>query len=189
MSRRSTQPSSRIQRSNRSERSAVGLDGVAFGRVGVDASDSATLAGYVVGAGVEWVLPFLKNVTAKAEYLYVDYGTHRFFNPPITPGNCGCVVADVRTNDSVFRVGLNYHFNWFGRPRRNSDRDATALGWRSGPDKFRGPFGLGCPARRRLGRAGRRLGGFLARLVGAHRRQRLLHLTVEDILRRPLVFE
>jgi outer membrane immunogenic protein len=96
--------------------------GVAFGRVGVDeyvaaapafgASDSATLAGYVVGAGVEWVLPFLKNMSVKAEYLYVDYGTHRFFNPPITPGNCGCVVADVATNDSIFRVGLNYHFDW-----------------------------------------------------------------------------
>lgn len=101
-----------------------GTGGVAFGKVDVNeffapnpvlaASDSATLTGFVVGGGVEWMLPFLPNLSAKVEYLFVDFGTNRFFNPPITPGNCGCVVADVRTNDHVLRAGLNYHFNWGG---------------------------------------------------------------------------
>jgi outer membrane immunogenic protein len=74
------------------------------------ATDSATLAGWTVGGGVEWRLPFWQHVTAKVEYLYADFGSHRFFNPPITPGNCGCVVADVKTNDHIFRAGLNWHF-------------------------------------------------------------------------------
>jgi outer membrane immunogenic protein len=94
--------------------------GAAFGRIAADnfsptfgtgVSDAATLTGYVVGGGIESMLPFWQNVSAKAEFLYVDYGTHTFFNPPITPGNCVCIPNSIRTEDYIFRLGLNYHFN------------------------------------------------------------------------------
>jgi outer membrane immunogenic protein len=70
--------------------------------------DSKTRFGWTLGAGVEGAIA--GNWTAKAEYLYVDYGKIGFFAPPLTPGNCGCIAADVSVNNHIFRVGLNYLF-------------------------------------------------------------------------------
>jgi hypothetical protein len=49
-------------------------------------------------------------MSVKFEYLFADFRTHTFFNPPITPGNCGCVRADVRTTDQILRGGFNWRF-------------------------------------------------------------------------------
>ena len=86
--------------------------GAAFGRVRA-ASDnplalggSDTLAGWTVGAGIEYA--FLGNWTAKVEYLYADLGT---FN------NCGGTSCALALNDNVsftqniVRAGLNYKFS------------------------------------------------------------------------------
>lgn len=73
-------------------------------------SDTATLTGWTVGGGAEWNT-FWSHVSLKIEFLFADFGTHTFLNPPITPGNCGCVRSDVRTTDALLRFGLNWHFN------------------------------------------------------------------------------
>jgi outer membrane immunogenic protein len=71
-------------------------------------NDSETRFGWTVGAGIEGAIA--GNWTAKAEYLFVDYGKIGFFAAPLTPGNCGCVAADVSVNNHIFRVGVNYIF-------------------------------------------------------------------------------
>jgi outer membrane immunogenic protein len=75
----------------------------------LSASDSNPIPGWTVGGGVEWML--WQNISAKLEYLYVDFGKNSFFNPPITPGNCGCLRANVTVTDHIARAGLNWHFN------------------------------------------------------------------------------
>ena len=74
------------------------------------ATDSATLSGWVAGGGVEWRFFGWQNMSVKFEYLFADFRTHTFFNPPITPGNCGCVRADVRTTDQILRGGFTWRF-------------------------------------------------------------------------------
>ena len=49
-----------------------------------------------------------QNMSVKFEYLFADFRTHTFFNPPITPGNCGCFRADVKTTEQILRAGLNW---------------------------------------------------------------------------------
>ncbi len=57
--------------------------------------------GWTVGAGVEF--PFAPNWTAKAEYLFTDYGARRFMLP----------ASDLRINSNLsvseLRFGLNYY--------------------------------------------------------------------------------
>jgi outer membrane immunogenic protein len=62
-------------------------------------------AGYAVGGGLEAML--LPNLTAKAEYLYVDFGTMTglFIRNP------GAFRFDVDMRAHILRVGLNYKFN------------------------------------------------------------------------------
>jgi outer membrane immunogenic protein len=72
-----------------------------------NASGSDFRAGWTVGAGVETA--FARNWTVKAEYLYVDLGKAVLFN--IGPG----VPETVSFTASVFRVGVNYKFDW-GNP-------------------------------------------------------------------------
>jgi outer membrane immunogenic protein len=81
-------------------------------------SSSNTKVGWTAGAGFEWM--FLPNWSAKVEYLYYDLGTvHRTL--PLTqinlaaggiPWGAAVVDATTRTNGSVVRAGINYHFNW-----------------------------------------------------------------------------
>jgi len=64
-------------------------------------SDSQTRVGYAVGVGLE--KKFGRNWSAKAEYLYVDFGSATYFGNTATP-------LDVRFRDNIFRVGFNYQF-------------------------------------------------------------------------------
>jgi outer membrane immunogenic protein len=71
--------------------------------------------GYAVGAGIESPLRFLgsmfgPNWTVKTEYLFVDLGRTSFsfaetFVPP------GTDTFTTRTQEHIFRTGLNYYFN------------------------------------------------------------------------------
>lgn len=64
-----------------------------------------TLAGYTVGAGVEY--GFLTNWSVKAEYDYMDFGTTR--RAFVVNGTLG-PAADYDTHVHVVKVGLNYRF-------------------------------------------------------------------------------
>jgi outer membrane immunogenic protein len=62
-----------------------------------------TYAGWVLGGGVEWA--FWDRWSAKAEYLYADFGRGPMI--PLTPTlslNAGRMI------DHIGRVGVNYHF-------------------------------------------------------------------------------
>lgn len=70
-------------------------------------SESTTRAGFAVGAGLEKM--FDRNWIARAEYLYVDFGTYRFFDG--VTANGARVDTDVRLRDHIVRVGFSYLFN------------------------------------------------------------------------------
>ena len=74
--------------------------------VGICGSDSATVWGWTVGAGVEWGL--WDNWTFKAEYLHVDFGTTTFMSPPVVIGTQTFQSRNVTTTDDIVRVGVNY---------------------------------------------------------------------------------
>ena len=64
---------------------------------GLTASDSVTLSGWTVGAGIEYA--FLPNWSAKVEYLHYGFGSENFVGLPT--GN-----LDVDT----IKAGINYRF-------------------------------------------------------------------------------
>jgi outer membrane immunogenic protein len=73
------------------------------GGVPVAFNSTNTYAGWVLGGGVEWA--FWDRWSAKAEYLYVDFGKGPMI--PLTPMlniNAGRMI------DNIGRVGVNYHF-------------------------------------------------------------------------------
>jgi len=64
-------------------------------------SESQTRVGYSVGGGVEKM--FNNKWSVKAEYLYIDFGSHTFLSGTGFDTN-------VRLRDNIFRIGVNYHF-------------------------------------------------------------------------------
>ena len=82
-----------------------GTGGFAYG--GAEAFGySATLTGWTVGGGVEWM--FMPNWSAKLEYLHAEFGSGDFNN-----GSWGWgagLQGNPRLN--LVRAGVNYHFNW-----------------------------------------------------------------------------
>jgi outer membrane immunogenic protein len=79
----------------------------------ISAHHKRTLAGWTVGAGYEYALGF--GWSLKSEFLYIDYGLQRFFDPADTCSpNCAFFVnpRDVSLKNYVFRTGLNYKFDW-----------------------------------------------------------------------------
>ncbi|HET7849550.1 MAG TPA: outer membrane protein [Pseudolabrys sp.] len=75
-------------------------------------SSSDTATGWVLGGGLEYAI--WKNLTLKAEYLYVSLGSQPVtetalnFNPRSAPASFSANFS--RTNFNVARVGLNYRF-------------------------------------------------------------------------------
>jgi outer membrane immunogenic protein len=68
--------------------------------------------GWTAGGGIEWA--FANNWTAKAEFLYLDFGSFDYLSPRITFNG----TTDARTWDThikaqeyVARVGINYLFH------------------------------------------------------------------------------
>jgi outer membrane immunogenic protein len=74
-------------------------------------SESNSVTGWTAGGGVEYA--FLSDWSVKIEYLYADFGSPQFFNPPIRLGAGTVVTRDVRLTDNIVRAGVNYRFNWF----------------------------------------------------------------------------
>jgi outer membrane immunogenic protein len=86
-----------------------GTGGFAWGRVsdGCDlcgvSTETNTLTGYTVGAGVEYGIT--PNLSAKAEYLYVHLDPKNYFLDQ------GCVAGcAMGANVNLFRLGLNWRF-------------------------------------------------------------------------------
>ena len=83
-------------------------------------SDEKKKGGWVIGAGAEWAIH--RNLSLKAEYLYIDYGdvggisgTSQAILPNTpTPGFTtvvdGTLTGSTHLTDQVFRIGLNYRF-------------------------------------------------------------------------------
>jgi outer membrane immunogenic protein len=61
-------------------------------------------AGWTVGGGVEFA--FADNWTAKAEYLFVDFGRVG------CPSQTVCATAGVSLTENIIRNGINYKFYW-----------------------------------------------------------------------------
>jgi len=75
---------------------AFTLTGTAIG------TESKTQTGWTGGGGIEHQIA--RNWSAKLEYIYVDLGSHRFLNTR-------AAVTDVKLNDNIVRVGVNYQFH------------------------------------------------------------------------------
>jgi outer membrane immunogenic protein len=81
----------------------------------VAASSSATLPGWTVGGGLEWM--FAPQWTLKGEYLYYDLGTLSYALPGIvqlngagTPFFGAGVNSTATVKGNIARVGVNFHF-------------------------------------------------------------------------------
>ena len=71
--------------------------------LGVGFSDSKTLTGWTVGAGVEWM--FMPRWSVKAEYLYRSFGGQTFFAAQLPPG---IPTGTLKLNSG--QAGVNFHF-------------------------------------------------------------------------------
>jgi outer membrane immunogenic protein len=81
------------------------------------AHNKRTLTGWTVGAGWEYALGY--GWSWKSEFLYIDYGWSRFFDPADTCSpNCDAFLSprEVSLKNYVFRTGLNWRFDWGKAP-------------------------------------------------------------------------
>ena len=74
---------------------------------GAFGAGTTTVVGWTAGVGIEAM--FNRNWSAKAEYLYVDFGNRAVFNDNIG----GVIVPEsLRFTANILRVGLNYRFGY-----------------------------------------------------------------------------
>jgi len=71
---------------------------------------SNTSAGWTLGAGAEWKLTAAWSV--RAEYLYVDFGSHSNAISYTYGGNVSTLTSTVRERDNIVRFGVNYMFSY-----------------------------------------------------------------------------
>jgi outer membrane immunogenic protein len=93
----------------------VGGSGVACAATATcfSGSSSSVNTGWTVGAGFEYAI--LKNITLKAEYMYVSLGNKSLTETALVTGGGGVAPASFNvnygnSNFNVARVGLNYRF-------------------------------------------------------------------------------
>jgi outer membrane immunogenic protein len=72
-------------------------------------SVSDTTWGYTVGLGLEWA--FARNWSAFLQYNYADFGTRDV-------SFAGVFTENIRENMNIFKVGVNYRFEWGPGPIR-----------------------------------------------------------------------
>jgi opacity protein-like surface antigen len=72
--------------------------------------DSRTKGGSTVGAGLRWAL--WDDLSFKAQYLHVDFGTTEFINPPVVGLLGGTFVTREVPVTDLFRVRLDYRLGW-----------------------------------------------------------------------------
>jgi outer membrane immunogenic protein len=83
----------------------------------VTAHHKRTLSGWTVGAGYEYALGY--GWSWKSEFLYIDYGWSRFFDPADTCApSCDAFLRprEVSLKNYIFRTGLNWRFDWGKAP-------------------------------------------------------------------------
>jgi outer membrane immunogenic protein len=74
---------------------------------GAFGAGTTTVVGWTAGVGIEAM--FNRNWSAKAEYLYVDFGNRAIFNDNVG----GVIVPEtLRFTANILRVGLNYRFGY-----------------------------------------------------------------------------
>ena len=83
--------------------------------------------GWIVGVGTEYAL--LGGWSVKSEWLYANFGTMHYGDEPGIVNGCiaGCVNADVKMYEYIWRVGMNYRFDWAawqGRRRLSPSTEA-----------------------------------------------------------------
>jgi outer membrane immunogenic protein len=67
--------------------------------------------GWTVGGGFEWA--FAANWTAKAEFLYLDFGSFDYISPNVNFGITGrTYLTSIDAKEYVARVGINYLFHF-----------------------------------------------------------------------------
>ena len=68
--------------------------------------------GWVVGVGTEYAL--LGGWSVKSEFLYANFGSMHYGDEPGIVNGCtaGCVSADAQMYEYIWRVGMNYRFDW-----------------------------------------------------------------------------
>jgi len=68
-------------------------------------STSQDYSGWTIGGGLEWA--FADHWSAKAEYLYIDFGN----GPTVVVNTAGSLaIASGKMTDNIARLGVNYHF-------------------------------------------------------------------------------
>jgi outer membrane immunogenic protein len=82
----------------------------------ITAHQKKTLTGWTVGAGWEYALGY--GWSWKSEFLYIDYGWTKFFDPAdaCSPGCDAFLTREVSLKNYIFRTGLNYRFDWGKAP-------------------------------------------------------------------------
>ena len=74
---------------------------------GAFGAGTKTVVGWTAGLGIEAM--FTRYWTAKAEYLYMDFGNRAIFNDNVA----GVIFPEsLRYTANVLRVGLNYRFGY-----------------------------------------------------------------------------
>jgi outer membrane immunogenic protein len=71
-------------------------------------TSSNTSAGWTAGGGAEWL--FAPQWSVKAEYLYVDLGTHSNTLNYTYGANTSTMTSTVHDTSNIVRGGINYHF-------------------------------------------------------------------------------
>ena len=68
--------------------------------------------GWIVGVGTEYAL--LGGWSVKSELLYANFGSLGYGQEPGIVNGCtvGCYSADVKMHEYIWRVGMNYRFDW-----------------------------------------------------------------------------
>ena len=83
----------------------------------ITAHHKKTLTGWTVGAGYEYALGY--GWSWKSEFLYIDYGWTKFFDPAdACSPDCRVFLnpREVSLKNYVFRTGLNWRFDWGKAP-------------------------------------------------------------------------
>ncbi|MEP7030225.1 MAG: outer membrane protein [Pseudolabrys sp.] len=79
------------------------ISGTSTGGIASTFSGSRTYSGWTVGGGLEYA--FTNNWSAKAEYLYIDFG-----NGPTIALTPAVSLVGGKMTDNILRLGVNYHF-------------------------------------------------------------------------------
>jgi outer membrane immunogenic protein len=76
-------------------------------------SFSNTRSGWTIGTGYEWMMA--PNWSLRGEYLFYGFGsgnTNTLSMPSCATPGCGGNITISKSNINVFRVGVNYKFDW-----------------------------------------------------------------------------